>query len=532
MSYSIRRTPRKANRLNHSLATVVLLNMRNYCTILMDREEALELFHKILSAKHPNPEQAIKDVERRVLSRTQTETGAATRDIEALLTEEFINFIRATASAVLEDAERVFSKPGMPLDNRTKSDLKRAIWQEPARLISFAEQSLRRTVMGHPSIPRAQTLHGKFDHWRELCDAEIDLLFNAGSTAGMQQRSVRSGEFFEGDVILSRIHESDRAHTNVIDPLSHPTAFISYSWDDEMHKECVRALATRLRTDGIDVRLDHWHTVPGDQLPDFMEREIRENDYVLVICTPKYKTRSEARIGGVGYEGDIMTAEVLAKQNHRKFVPVLARGAWAEAAPSWLAGKRYVDLSHTDRYEEGYSELLTTILGTGPKPPPLGPLQSGVIAGTSVESSQSDGPRNLPGPYPAFLDDQPTRVSIREPHGPIVSEQRLSEQMELTKTDPRAAIRESWSELGSAILGAANVTTGNTDPTSSDIALSLKRLELDTRFSNALIGSIPELQEKARKVFYQRFAWEPSSNEAEEFVRSSARISNELGRSY
>jgi hypothetical protein len=67
-----------------------------------------------------------------------------------------------------------------------------------------------------------------------------------------------------------------------------------------------------------------------------MEREIRENDFVLVVCTPKYKTKSEARIGGVGYEGDIMTAEVLANQNHRKFIPVLARGAWIEAAPSWL----------------------------------------------------------------------------------------------------------------------------------------------------------------------------------------------------
>jgi TIR domain len=131
----------------------------------------------------------------------------------------------------------------------------------------------------------------------------------------------------------------------------HPTAFISYSWDDETHKKWVRDLATRLRTDGIDVRLDHWHTVSGDQLPEFMEREIRENDYVLVICTPKYKTKSEARIRGAGYEGDIITAEVLAKQNHGKFIPLLARGTWVEAAPSWLLGKRYVDLSDAARYD-------------------------------------------------------------------------------------------------------------------------------------------------------------------------------------
>jgi hypothetical protein len=100
---------------------------------------------------------------------------------------------------------------------------------------------------------------------------------------------------------------------------SHPTVFISYSWDDEVHKEWVRQLAARLRADGVDAPLDRWHAVPGDQLPEFIEREIRDNDYVLIICTPKYKDKSDKRIGGVGYEGDIMTGEVFTKQNHRKF---------------------------------------------------------------------------------------------------------------------------------------------------------------------------------------------------------------------
>ena len=36
----------------------------------------------------------------------------------------------------------------------------------------------------------------------------------------------------------------------------HPTAFISYSWDDESHKSWVKELAARLRKDGVDVKLD------------------------------------------------------------------------------------------------------------------------------------------------------------------------------------------------------------------------------------------------------------------------------------
>jgi hypothetical protein len=39
---------------------------------------------------------------------------------------------------------------------------------------------------------------------------------------------------------------------------THPTVFISYSWDDEAHKGWVRQLATQLRHDGVDTRLDHW----------------------------------------------------------------------------------------------------------------------------------------------------------------------------------------------------------------------------------------------------------------------------------
>jgi hypothetical protein len=158
---------------------------------------------------------------------------------------------------------------------------------------------------------------------------------------------------------------------------THPTAFISCSWDDEAHKEWVKQLATQLRHDGVDARLDHWHAVPGDQLPEFMEREIRENDFVIIICTPKYKEKSDKRAGGVGYEGDIMTAEVLTKQTRRKFIPVLAKGSWAEAAPSWLLGTYHVDLSDVYRYPGGYQDLLTTILSTRPKPPPLGPLPPG-----------------------------------------------------------------------------------------------------------------------------------------------------------
>ena len=119
-------------------------------------------------------------------------------------------------------------------------------------------------------------------------------------------------------------------------------AFISYSWDDDDHKKWVRELAACLRSDGIDVLLDQWDLVPGDQLTEFMEQAVRESDYVLIICTRKYKERSNKRQGGVGYEGDIMTAEVMSNRNQRKFIPILRQQSWLDSAPSWLVGKNYI----------------------------------------------------------------------------------------------------------------------------------------------------------------------------------------------
>ena len=150
-----------------------------------------------------------------------------------------------------------------------------------------------------------------------------------------------------------------------------PKVFISYSWDDERHKKWVADLAARLRSDGIDAALDQWDVVPGDQLAEYMEKEIRGNDYVLIICTPNYRMKSDHRKGGVGYEGDIMTAEVLTRRNHRKFIPVLAISSWEDSAPSWLKGKVYVDLSTGQVFDINYSGLVATLRGTKPAAPPL-----------------------------------------------------------------------------------------------------------------------------------------------------------------
>ena len=152
--------------------------------------------------------------------------------------------------------------------------------------------------------------------------------------------------------------------------------FISYAWEHDDHREWIKDLATQLRHDGVRVLLDQWEMVPGDQLPEFMAQAITQSKYVVIICTPRYKERSEAGLGGVAYEGDIMTAEVLLNRDHRKFIPVLRRGSWEEAAPTWLKGKFYIDLAGSPYSAEAYSDLLNTLLDARQQAPIVEPRAS------------------------------------------------------------------------------------------------------------------------------------------------------------
>lgn len=146
-------------------------------------------------------------------------------------------------------------------------------------------------------------------------------------------------------------------------------AFISYSWEDEEHKEWVRSFADRLLENGIEAMLDRYDLSPGERLPYYMEQSVSNADYVLIICTPTYKEKAEGRKGGVGYEEHIITGELFAKGNEKKYIPVIRKGNTSNALPVSLAGKFAVDLKDGPNYETNFNELVMTLKGISKKPP-------------------------------------------------------------------------------------------------------------------------------------------------------------------
>ncbi len=139
----------------------------------------------------------------------------------------------------------------------------------------------------------------------------------------------------------------------------HPKVFISYSWDGETHENWVLKLATDLRCgNGIDVILDKWEMKLGKLLPDFMAHAVTDSDRVICVMTPNYKKKSDGLTGGVGLEYSIISAEIQKNVKTDKFIPLFRSG---EDAPTFLAGRDFVDMRDDSKYSEAIEELVRDI---------------------------------------------------------------------------------------------------------------------------------------------------------------------------
>lgn len=137
--------------------------------------------------------------------------------------------------------------------------------------------------------------------------------------------------------------------------------FISYSHDDEDHKSWVLKLATDLRKNGIDAILDQWDAALGQSLTKFMEQGLTDTDRVLVVCTDKYNEKANNRVGGAGYEGAILTGELIISQDTKKFIPVIRAVSNDRKVPTCLSGRRYIDFTNDKNYQNLLRELIHEI---------------------------------------------------------------------------------------------------------------------------------------------------------------------------
>jgi hypothetical protein len=165
-----------------------------------------------------------------------------------------------------------------------------------------------------------------------------------------------------------------------------PKVFISYSQDSPEHMARVLKLADQLRTDGIDADIDQYESSPPHGWPTWMERQISDANFILVVCTETYKRRADGKEEygkgrGVIWES-ILTTQYLynAAATNTKFIPVVFENSHVEFIPIHLQPASYYAVATEDGYENLYRRLTNQ-----PKvvKPPLGNLKifgSGSVA--------------------------------------------------------------------------------------------------------------------------------------------------------
>jgi hypothetical protein len=140
-----------------------------------------------------------------------------------------------------------------------------------------------------------------------------------------------------------------------------PRVFVSYSHDSAPHKQWVLAFTTTLRQRGVDAVLDQWELSPGDDLPHFMETQLAQSDFALMICTETYVEKANAGKGGVGYEKMILTGSLLQQIDESKVIPIIRQNG-TKFLPTFHGTKVYVDFSKDDEAEYAFDELLRKLL--------------------------------------------------------------------------------------------------------------------------------------------------------------------------
>lgn len=152
-----------------------------------------------------------------------------------------------------------------------------------------------------------------------------------------------------------------------------PRVFISYSHDSEDHKDWVLQLATRLRSNGVDIILDRWNTRLGSDLASFMEHGLSDSQRVICICSDKYIEKANNGKGGAGYEKKIMTADLVVDQNTSWIIPLIKNNTLDRKTPKFLGSTKYINFENPMEYEEKYEELLRDLLDEPILPiPPIG----------------------------------------------------------------------------------------------------------------------------------------------------------------
>jgi len=206
-----------------------------------------------------------------------------------------------------------------------------------------------------------------------------------------------------------------------------PSVFISYSHDTPAHEERVLGLADRLTRDGITCYLDQYEEAPPEGWPRWMERHVREDDFVLIVCTETYIRR--VRLQEEPGKGQGVKWESMLSYNHlyqdatlnTRLLPIIFERTDTGFIPDVLQGSTHYYIA-TD---PGYATLYRRLTGQHEVPrPPLGQLKRlpPRPRGYSTDLGAAEGPMPAPSGDEAASSSVPSHSRQSRPQTPGVAD--------------------------------------------------------------------------------------------------------------
>jgi hypothetical protein len=179
-------------------------------------------------------------------------------------------------------------------------------------------------------------------------------------SAVSKETNLRKKETIPSIVDIPEIEKQEPKVTTEV--ISNPTVFISYSWDNEEHKNWVLKLAAKLIDKGVNVLIDRYDLNPGSNKFHFMEISIKKADKVIIVFSKNYKLKAENRNGGIGYEYSILNSELYKNiANNNKFLPIIRNGSNDESIPEFMQQFIFIDMIDDSKFDEKFNQLLLAI---------------------------------------------------------------------------------------------------------------------------------------------------------------------------
>lgn len=141
----------------------------------------------------------------------------------------------------------------------------------------------------------------------------------------------------------------------------YPKVFISYSHVDDVYEQKMLGFANKLRSDCIDADIDLYNPVPSEGWPRWMENQIINADFVVVVCSESYWKKCYDTHGkGVTWEINMVYQRLYDEHcDSTKYIPVI----WNEEDDQYILLPLRPYTHYNIGTDEGYEGLKRQIKG-------------------------------------------------------------------------------------------------------------------------------------------------------------------------